>query len=118
MASRRHPAPSGWSLLITYVQDTDSDLPRLLSLSGKVDGLLIGEGIVPSSFIARLAERLPIVIIAGNPSERAADVVTADNRPGSIALVDAPDRGSRLAPALLRRRAGERSRRRGAAPRA
>src|SRR5271156_2611063 len=48
------------SLLITYVQDTAPDLPRLLSLSGKVDGLLIGEGVVPSSFIARLAKRVPV----------------------------------------------------------
>jgi LacI family transcriptional regulator len=75
------------SVLITYVQDVDPDLPRLLSLSGKVDGLLFGEGAVPSSFIARLARRLPIVIIAGSPGERAADVVAADNRAGSAALV-------------------------------
>ncbi len=62
-----------WSLLITY-------------LAGKVDGMLIGEGIVPSPFLARLAERLPVVVIAGNPRERAADVVTADNRSGAAAL--------------------------------
>jgi LacI family transcriptional regulator len=62
-------------------------LPRLLSLSGQVDGLLIGEGIVPSEFLARLAARLPVVVIAGSPAERVADVVTADNRAGSTALV-------------------------------
>jgi len=77
-----------WSLLITYLREaTDPDLPRLLSLSGQVDGLLIGEGVVPSGFLARLAKRLPVVVIAGDPSERAADVVTADNRSGSAALV-------------------------------
>ncbi len=77
-----------WSLLITYLEgDGEPALPRLLSLSGKVDGLLIGEGIVPSHFLARLAERLPVVVIAGNPRERAADVVTADNRSGSAGLV-------------------------------
>jgi LacI family transcriptional regulator len=88
------------SLLITYLrEDTDVDwarapaggplsfYPRLLSLSGKVDGLLIGEGIVPTPVLARLAERLPVVVIAGDPSERAADVVTADNRGGAVALV-------------------------------
>ena len=38
-----------WSLLITYLEEAaDPDLSRLLSLSGKVDGLLIGEGIVAS----------------------------------------------------------------------
>jgi LacI family transcriptional regulator len=77
-----------WSLLITYLREaTDLDLPRLLSLSGKVDGLLVGEGLVPREFLARLASRLPVVVIAGDPAERAADVVTADNRSGSAALV-------------------------------
>jgi LacI family transcriptional regulator len=78
-----------WSLLISYLREaaTDPDLPRLLSLSGQVDGMLIGEGVVPSDFLARLAKRLPVVVIAGNPDERAADVVMADNRSGSAALV-------------------------------
>ncbi len=87
------------SLLITYLrEDKDFDwvtapggpltfFPRLLSLSGKVDGLLIGEGIVPTPVLARLAERLPVVVIAGDPDERAADVVTADNRAGAAAIV-------------------------------
>jgi LacI family transcriptional regulator len=78
-----------WSLLISYLREaaTDPDLPRLLSLSGQVDGMLIGEGVVPSEFLARLAKRLPVVVVAGNPDERAADVVMADNRSGSAALV-------------------------------
>ncbi len=77
-----------WSLLITYIEeDSGADLPRLLALSGKVDGLLVGEGIVPAPFVTRLANRLPLVVVAGNPRERSADVVTADNRAGSIALV-------------------------------
>jgi LacI family transcriptional regulator len=87
------------SLLITYLrEDRNFDwisanggalsfFPRLLSLSGKVDGLLIGEGIVPTAVLARLAARLPVVVIAGDPDERAADVVTADNRAGAAALV-------------------------------
>jgi LacI family transcriptional regulator len=77
-----------WSLLITYLREENNvDLARLQSLSGKVDGLLIGEGIVPSAELARLAERLPVVVVAGDPAEHAADVVTADNRSGSAALV-------------------------------
>jgi LacI family transcriptional regulator len=77
-----------WSLLITYLREENNvDLARLQSLSGKVDGLLIGEGIVPSAELARLAERLPVVVVAGDPAEQAADVVTADNRSGSAALV-------------------------------
>jgi LacI family transcriptional regulator len=79
---------SNWSLLITYLrEESRDDLRRLQSLSGKVDGLLIGEGIVPSDELARLAERLPVVVVAGDPAEHAADVVTADNRSGSAALV-------------------------------
>jgi LacI family transcriptional regulator len=78
-----------WSLLITYLrEDSNDDLRRLQTLSGKVDGLLIGEGIVPSDELARLAERLPVVVVAGDPAEQAADVVTADNRSGSAALVN------------------------------
>jgi len=77
-----------WSLMITYLrEESDDDLRRLQALSGKVDGLLIGEGIVPSDELARLAERLPVVVVAGDPAEKAADVVTADNRSGSAALV-------------------------------
>jgi LacI family transcriptional regulator len=77
-----------WSLLITYVSEhSEQDMPRLQSLSGQVDGLLIGEGVVSSEFLTRLAKRLPVVVISGDPGERAADVVTADNRSGSAALV-------------------------------
>jgi len=87
------------SLLITYLRDDNkidrvnapgsalAFYPRLVSLAGKVDGLLIGEGIVPPAVLARLAERLPVVVIAGDPEERAADVVTADNRAGSAAII-------------------------------
>ena len=79
---------NNWSLMITYLrEESKDDMRRLQSLSGKVDGLLIGEGIVPSGELARLAERLPVVVVAGDPGEQAADVVTADNRSGSAALV-------------------------------
>ncbi len=77
-----------WSLLITFLQGAnDPGFPRLESFSGKVDGILIGEGIVPERFIERMAARVPLVIFAGTPDERAADVVTADNFSGSAALV-------------------------------
>ncbi len=95
-----------WSLLITYLREDEAGgplgslstgdtvpsedepvLPRLLRLSGKVDGLLIGEGVVPESALARLAKRLPVVIIAGDTGMRSADVVAADNWSGAHALV-------------------------------
>jgi LacI family transcriptional regulator len=75
------------SLLITYLEEARPDLARLVALSGKVDGLLIGEGIVPSPLLARLTKRLPVVVISGSPRERDADVVTADNHSGSAALI-------------------------------
>jgi LacI family transcriptional regulator len=77
-----------WSLLITYVREGNkADLARLQTLSGKVDGLLVGEGIVPPDELARLAGRMPVVAVSGDPAQQSADVVTADNRDGSAALV-------------------------------
>src|SRR6202451_1421327 len=76
-----------WSLLITFVQADEVDepeYPRLDSLSGKVDGILIGEGFVASRYIERLAARVPVVVIAGTPGERAADVVAADKFSRSV----------------------------------
>jgi LacI family transcriptional regulator len=87
-----------WSLLITFLREDENsgttvpaDGPvqsRLLTLSGKVDGLLIGEGMVPPSVVARLAKRVPVVVVAGDMSQRGVDVVSADNWSGAHALVE------------------------------
>jgi LacI family transcriptional regulator len=77
----------GWSLLISFLHGDDSAYPRLQSMSGKVDGLLIAEGIVSSRELGALAARLPIVLVAGSPDEPNVDVVDADNRTGTRALV-------------------------------
>ena len=86
-----------WSLLITYLREDEAwvagpredepVLPRLLRLSGKVDGLLIGEGVVPAPALASLVRRLPVVIVAGDTALRSVDVVAADNWSGAHALV-------------------------------
>jgi LacI family transcriptional regulator len=76
-----------WSLLITFMQGDRPDFSRMDALSGKADGILIGEGFVASSIIERLAARVPVVVIAGTPGERAADVVAADNFSGSAAII-------------------------------
>ena len=76
-----------WSLLITFMQGDRPDFSRLDTLSGKVDGILVGEGFLASNVIERLAARVPLVIIAGPPGERAADVVAADNFSGSAAVI-------------------------------
>jgi LacI family transcriptional regulator len=78
---------NNWSLLITFMQGDRPDFSRMDALSGKVDGILIGEGFVASSIIERLAARVPVVVIAGTPGERAADVVAADNFSGSAAVI-------------------------------
>jgi LacI family transcriptional regulator len=96
-----------WSLLITFLREDGNggtmllaDEPvqsRLLAFSGKVDGLLLGEGLVPVPFVARLAKRLPVVVVAGDTAQRGADVVSADNWSGAHALVShlAGDHGMR-----------------------
>jgi LacI family transcriptional regulator len=77
-----------WSLLITFWNEViDPGFPRLAAMSGKVDGVLIGEGSFPARLLDRLAARVPVTLIAGPPDERAFDVVTADNRAGAAAVV-------------------------------
>ena len=87
-----------WSLLITFLREDEQSgatLPqdgpvhsRLTALSGKVDGLLIGEGVVPPPVLARLAKRVPVVVVAGDTAQRGVDVVSADNWSGAHALVE------------------------------
>ncbi len=86
-----------WSLMVTFLREDETlgttlpeDEPvqsRLFALSGKVDGLLIGEGVVPPAVVAGLARRLPVVVVAGDTAMRGADVVSADNWSGAHALV-------------------------------
>jgi LacI family transcriptional regulator len=81
---------SQWLLLSTFMQADragEPDLSRLNPLSGKVDGILIGEGFAGSRYIQRLAARLPVVVIAGTLGAQAADVVAADNFSGAAALI-------------------------------
>ena len=87
-----------WSLLITFLREEDTVSAalkgfepvqsRLLALSGKVDGLLIGEGILAPQALVKLARRLPLVIVAGDTAQRGVDVVSADNWSGAHALVE------------------------------
>jgi LacI family transcriptional regulator len=87
-----------WSLLITFLREDENSgttLPedgpvaaRLLALSGKVDGLLIGEGVVPPPVVARIAKRVPVVVVAGDTAQRGVDVVSSDNWSGAHALVE------------------------------
>ncbi|MGH3278671.1 MAG: LacI family DNA-binding transcriptional regulator [Trebonia sp.] len=87
-----------WSLMITFLREDENSgtmLPedgpvqsRLLALSGKADGLLIGEGVVPPPVVRRLARRMPVVLLAGDTAQRGVDVVSADNWSGARAIVE------------------------------
>jgi LacI family transcriptional regulator len=82
-------SPVGWSVLISVLGDADrSDAyQQLRKISAKVDGLVIAEGIIDSKQLARLSERIPVVLAAGSLDEPNADVVDADNWSGTTALV-------------------------------
>jgi LacI family transcriptional regulator len=77
-----------WSVLYSVLREVGQPAAyrQMQKVSAKVDGLLITEGIVSSDHLARLAERLPIVLIAGSAEEQHADVVSADNWSGATAL--------------------------------
>jgi LacI family transcriptional regulator len=78
----------GWSVLVTFWTDTASqDFRRLAAISDKVDGVLVSTGSFPPRQLEWLASRMPVTVIAGNPAETEVDVVTADNRSGSSAVV-------------------------------
>jgi LacI family transcriptional regulator len=78
----------GWSVLVCVLREGDrrGAYRQLQKISAKVDGLLIAEGILGSEQLGSLAARIPIVLIAGSPEERHADVIAADNRAGTAAL--------------------------------
>ena len=81
---------SQWLLLSSFIKADragEPDLSRLNRLSGKVDGILVGEGFADSRSIQRLAARLSVVIIAVTPGAQAADVVAAVIFSGAAALI-------------------------------
>jgi LacI family transcriptional regulator len=77
----------GWSILISVLREADrpSAFENLRKISAKVDGLLIAEGIVGSGQLAILAERVPVVLVAGE-AESPVDVACVDNWSGATAL--------------------------------
>jgi LacI family transcriptional regulator len=79
----------GWPVLISVRQGTDAagTYRWLQKMSAKVDGLLIAEGLGSPEHLARLASRVPVVLVSGSPDAPRADVVAADNRAGITAIV-------------------------------
>jgi LacI family transcriptional regulator len=76
-----------FSLLLTFGSGGQQFEQRIRSLSGKVDGLLVAEGILPAGELRGLAERIPVVVVAGRRDETSLDVVVCDNVVGITALV-------------------------------
>jgi LacI family transcriptional regulator len=74
------------SLLLTFGRAGEPFQRRVWSLSGKVDGLLAAEEIMPPAHLRALARRIPVVVIAGQRDERSMDVVAVDNAAGVRAL--------------------------------
>jgi LacI family transcriptional regulator len=79
--------PTGCSLLLAFGPSGQQFERRIRSLSGKVDGLLIAEEVLPADELRSLASRIPVVVIAGRQDETELDVVAADNVAGITALV-------------------------------
>jgi LacI family transcriptional regulator len=77
-----------WSLLLTFGTSGEQLERRVRSLSGKVDGLLIAEEIMPRDKLRALARRIPVVVIAGSRDETSMDVVLGDNAAGMTALAE------------------------------
>lgn len=70
------------SLLLAFGQAGAQFQQRIRSLSGKVDGLLVAEEVMPPAQLRALARHIPVVIIAGRPDESGLDVVAVDNAAG------------------------------------
>jgi LacI family transcriptional regulator len=75
------------SLLLSFGPRGEPFQRRVRSLSGKVDGLLMAEEVMPADQLRALARRVPIVLIAGPRAEHELDVVTVDNASGIRSLV-------------------------------
>jgi LacI family transcriptional regulator len=74
------------SLLLTFGSRDGQLQRRVRSLSGKVDGMLIAEEIMPAVKLRALAKRIPVVIVAGSRDETEMDVVLSDNIAGMTTL--------------------------------
>lgn len=77
---------AGSSLLLTF-GPRDAQLERRVrSMSGKVDGMLIAEEIMPRDKLRAVARRIPVVIIAGDRHDTGIDVILGDNTAGMTEL--------------------------------
>jgi LacI family transcriptional regulator len=75
------------SLLLSFGPRGESFQRRIQTLSGKVDGLLMAEDVLPASQLVALAKRVPLVLIARSADATGLDALTVDNAGGVRAAV-------------------------------
>ena len=75
------------SLLLSFGPRGESFQRRIQTLSGKVDGLLMAEDVLPTSQLVALAKRVPLVLIARSAGATGLDAITVDNSGGVRAAV-------------------------------
>jgi LacI family transcriptional regulator len=75
------------SLLLSFGPRGEPFQRRIWSLSGKVDGLLMAEDVLPPGQLAALARRVPVVMIAGPADVADLDSFAVDNAGGVRAAV-------------------------------
>jgi LacI family transcriptional regulator len=83
VGARRH----GFDLLISSVGFNDDNVAaRIAALAGKADGLILHDRMLSAVGIARLADMVPVVTLAGSPTPASFNV-RCDNESGIRALV-------------------------------
>jgi LacI family transcriptional regulator len=75
------------SLLLSFGRRGESFWRRIRSMSGKVDGLLMAEDVLPPDQLGALAERVPVVLIASQADGLSLDEFAVDNTGGVTAAV-------------------------------
>jgi LacI family transcriptional regulator len=78
-AAERVLRGSGCSLLLSFASRGEELEQHLRSMTGKVDGLLVAEEVIPVGRLRALARGIPVVVIAGRHDERELDVVAVNN---------------------------------------
>ncbi|MCU4186726.1 LacI family transcriptional regulator [Acidiferrimicrobium sp. IK] len=70
----------GYSLLLNSAGGSSGDPERTINgLTGKVDGLILLDRVLPERRVAPLAKRIPMVLLAGSGRTRSAVTVRVDN---------------------------------------
>lgn len=77
----------GFDVLMSSVGYSDENVAaRIASIAGKADGVILHDRMLPATGIAKLAEMVPVVTLAGSPG-RGSMNVRCDNGAGMRALV-------------------------------